>query len=113
MVPTKPALLLLLVTSVSFSEPIWKDESRKVSVLQLGDGSLEVVSGHRLNSRVVAWGDLANRQQETGWLQLEISSNPAFPDYVQARAAGKPTVLTSSYGSLGFRLILQASLRGT
>merc|ERR550532_275025 len=88
MVPTKPALLLLLVTSASFSEPIWKDESRKVSVLQLGDGSLEVVSGHRLNSRVVAWGALANRQAEMGWLQLEISSNPDFPNHVQARAAG-------------------------
>ena len=95
--PTRPALqqlLLLLLTSASFSEPAWKDESRKVSVLQLGDGSLEVVTGHRLNSRVVAWGDLANRQQETGWLQLEITSNPAFPDHVQARAAGIPTVLT-------------------
>merc|ERR1719500_1459861 len=89
--PTRPALqqlLLLFVTSVSFSEPAWNDETRKVSVLQLGDGSLEVVTGHRLNSRVVAWGDLANRQQETGWLQLEISSNPAFPDHVQARGAG-------------------------
>ena len=113
MVPTKPALLLLLVTSASFSEPIWKDESRKVSVLQLGDGSLEVVSGHRLNSRVVAWGALANRQEEMGWLQLEISSNPDFPDHVQARAAGIPTVLTWSFGSLGLAVILQASLRGT
>merc|ERR1719342_123597 len=46
------------------------------------------VSGLRLNSRVVAWGALANRQLESGWLQLEISSNPAFPDHVQARAAG-------------------------
>ena len=92
--PTRPALLLLLFTSASYSEPAWKDESRKVSVLQLGDGSLEVVSGHRLNSRVVAWGGLDNRQQATGWLQLEISSNPAFPDQVQARAAGIPTVLT-------------------
>ena len=113
MVPTKPALLLLLVTSVSFSEPIWKDESRKVSVLQLGDGSLEVITGHRLNSRVVAWGALANRQEEIGWLQLEISSNPDFPDHVQARSAGIPTVLTRSYGSLGFHFILQVSLRGT
>ena len=104
--PTRPALqqlLLLLLTSASFSEPAWRDESRKVSVLQLGDGSLEVVTGHRLNSRVVAWGDLANRQQETGWLQLEISSNPDFPNHVQARAAG----------SLGFHFILQVSLRGT
>ena len=113
---TRPALqqlLLLLLTSVSFSEPAWKDESRKVSVLQLGDGSLEVITGHRLNSRVVAWGALANRQQKTGWLQLEISSNPDFPDHVQARAAGIPTVLTRSYGSLGFHFILQVSLRGT
>merc|ERR1712212_90731 len=90
---TKPALMqqllqLLLLTSASYSEAAVKDESRKVSVLQLGDASLEVVSGHRLNSRVVAWGALANRQLETGWLQLEISSNPAFPDHVQARAAG-------------------------
>ena len=114
--PAKPALqqlLLLLLTSVSFSEPARKDETRKVSVLQLGDGSLEVVSGHRLNSRVVAWGALANRQEEIGWLQLEISSNPAFPDHVQARGAGKQTVLTRSCGSLGFHLFSQASLRGT
>ena len=113
MVPTKPALLLLLISFASFSEPLWKDESGKVSVLQLADGSLEVVSGHRLNSRVVAWGALANRQEEIGWLQLEISSNPAFPDHVQARGAGKQTVLTRSCGSLGFHLFSQASLRGT
>ena len=93
---TKPGLLQLLVlfTSAFSSGAIAiQDESRKVSVLQLGDGSLEVASGHRLNSRVVAWGALANRQQETGWLQLEISSNPAFPDHVQARAAGKQTAI--------------------
>ena len=90
MAPTKPALLqllLLLLTSASSSKA-GKDESRKVSVLQLEDASLEVVSGHRLNSRVVAWGALDNKQQESGWLQLEISSNPDFPDHVQARAAG-------------------------
>ena len=88
--PTKPALLqllLLLLTSASSSQA-GKDESRKVSVLQLEDASLEVVSGHRLNSRVVAWGGFDNKQQESGWLQLEISSNPDFPDHVQARAAG-------------------------
>ena len=88
--PTKPALLqllLLLLTSASYSQA-GKDESRKVSVLQLEDASLEVVSGHRLNSRVVAWGGLDNKQLESGWLQLEISSNPDFPDHVQARAAG-------------------------
>ena len=88
--PTKPALLqllLLLLTSASSSQA-GKDESRKVSVLQLEDASLEVVSGHRLNSRVVAWGGLDNKQHESGWLQLEISSNPDFPDHVQARAAG-------------------------
>ena len=90
MAPTKPALLqllLLLLTSASSSRA-GKDESRKVSVLQLEDASLEVVSGHRLNSRVVAWGSLDNKQHESGWLQLEISSNPDFPDHVQARAAG-------------------------
>ena len=104
--PTKPALmlqlLLLLLTSGSCSEAGVKDESRKVSVLQLEDASFEVVSGLRLNSRVVAWGALANRQLESGWLQLEISSNPAFPDHVQARAAGKPTVSTQSYDKFLF-----------
>ena len=88
---TKPGLLqlLMLFTSAFSSGAIAiQDESRKVSVLQLEDASLEVVSGHRLNSRVVAWGGLDNKQQESGWLQLEISSNPDFPDHVQARAAG-------------------------
>ena len=37
---------------------------------------------------MVAWGALISGQRETGWLQLEISSNPAFPDQTQARAAG-------------------------
>ena len=108
MAPTKPALLhllLLLLTSASGNN---KDESRKVSVLQLGDASLEVVSGHRLNSRVVAWGSLANKQQESGWLQLEISSNPDFPDHVQARAAGMLLTLI-----LFVVFILQASLKAT
>ena len=36
----------------------------------------------------VARASLVNRQGDTGWLQLEVSTSPASPDRLQARAAG-------------------------
>ena len=98
---TAPLLLLLLASCAS---QVIKDESRSVSIIQLPDGDLEVsgpaadpppptpgqvVPGQRLNSGAVAWASLTNAQAVTGWQQLEVSSSPAFPDQVQARAAGQ------------------------
>ena len=37
---------------------------------------------------MVVWANLTNAQTRSGWLYLEITSSPHFPDQLQARAAG-------------------------
>ena len=39
-------------------------------------------------SSVVVWANMTNAQVSSGWMYLEITSNPEFPDHIQARAAG-------------------------
>jgi hypothetical protein len=63
------------------------DESATVSVVYR-DGKLSVVPYRVYFSSVVAWGQLINKQQEDGWMHLEISTHTSFPDHVQAEAAG-------------------------
>ena len=60
---TSPPLLLLLLTSTA-SCTFTKDASRKISVVELASGRLEVVAGHRVSARVVAWATLEDEQGE-------------------------------------------------
>ena len=82
---TSPPLLLLLLTSLA-SCTFTKDASRKISVVELASGRLEVVPGHRVSARVVAWAAL--EEGERGWYSLEVSTKASAEDAVQARAAG-------------------------
>ena len=84
---TSPPLLLLLLTSTA-SCTFTKDASRKISVVELASGRLEVVAGHRVSARVVAWATLEDEQGESGWYTLEVSTRASAQDPVQARAAG-------------------------
>ena len=84
---TSPPLLLLLLTSLA-SCTFTKDASRKISVVELASGRLEVVPGHRVSARVVAWAALEDGQGERGWYSLEVSTKASAEDAVQARAAG-------------------------
>ena len=39
-------------------------------------------------SSVVVLANMTNAQASSGWMYLEITSNPEFQDHIQARAAG-------------------------
>jgi len=77
------SLLVLLPSSATQLE----DESRVISVVLVED-KFEVLSGWLNGTSVVVWANLTNAQSSTGWMFLEISSNPEFPDHIQAKAAG-------------------------
>ena len=64
-----------------------KDANKVISVVSIGD-KFEVLPGRNLLESVVVWATFTDDQNDNGWMFLEISTNQAFPDEVQAKAAG-------------------------
>ena len=62
--------------------------SSLVTVILTPSGELEVVEGWREEESWVARANLTDSQQQTGWLQLSVDSNPARSNLEQAEGAG-------------------------
>jgi len=69
------------------SKEIVTDDNKVISILSVGD-KFEVLPGRNIFESVVAWANFTDDQGSNGWMYLEITTNQAFPDEVQAKAAG-------------------------
>ena len=102
MVGTEAATRLLLLLHFCLCQQV-KDDSRVISVARI-DNNFEVLPGEKKNTAklflydiiiglkyldsVVVWANLTDDQESNGWYYIEITSNPNFPDEIQAKAAG-------------------------
>merc|ERR1719318_242775 len=80
-------ILIILNSGLAENKEVVEDENKVVSVVTIED-KFKVLTGHLQSKSVVAWANFTNDQKDNGWMYLEISTNPAFSDEDQARAAG-------------------------
>ena len=81
------AVLLSWLVQCVTGDDVRVDNSQAISVAAVADG-FDILPGYQLLASVVVWANFSNDQAGNGWMYLEITSNAAFPDQVQAKAAG-------------------------
>uniref|UniRef100_A0A452GQ43 Phospholipase B-like n=1 Tax=Gopherus agassizii TaxID=38772 RepID=A0A452GQ43_9SAUR len=82
-----PMALLLLLSLLPPALPLAGPETRRSSVLlDPASGQLQLVP--RWDPAAVAWANLTDRIQDTGWSFLELATSEKYNDSLQAYAAG-------------------------
>ncbi|CAM4657905.1 unnamed protein product [Lepidochelys olivacea] len=85
--PLALLLLLLLLGLLPPARPLSGPETRRSSVLlDPASGQLRIVPGW--DPAAVAWANLTDRIQDTGWSFLELATSEKYNDSLQAYAAG-------------------------
>ena len=79
--------LVILKFGCVHSQVTVTDDNKVISILSVGD-KFEVLPGRNIFESVVAWANFTDDQRSNGWMYLEITTNQAFPDDLQAKAAG-------------------------